>query len=341
MRRISSTLTRVSTLLMTVGLPNTPDCTGNGGLFRGSPRKPSIELKIAVSSPQMYAPPPRRISMSKANPWPRMLLPSRPARPRGVDGVLQPLGGQRVFAAEVDEALLAARREGGDRHGLDQAEGIALHDHPVLERAGLGLVRVADQVVGPDRLAGDRLPLPAGGERRAAPAHELGVGHLADDALGAQLDRPAQRLVPAVGAVVVEARRVRRRPPVGAAEATGRPPAAAADAAARRRRQIPRRASVRPTGRVRVPNEPLHRLSPATVTSAAGAWSQRPRHGLRSQPDGAVVRIRRGRRAGRGRPGRPCARARRTAASAPLHRQAMSSQTWSTPPGRGTVERRA
>ena len=52
-RRISSTLTRVSTLLMTVGLPKTPAWTGNGGLFRGSPRKPSIELKIAVSSPQM------------------------------------------------------------------------------------------------------------------------------------------------------------------------------------------------------------------------------------------------------------------------------------------------
>ena len=48
-----STLTSVSTLLTTVGLPNRPTCDGNGGLVRGSPRKPSIELKIAVSSPQM------------------------------------------------------------------------------------------------------------------------------------------------------------------------------------------------------------------------------------------------------------------------------------------------
>ena len=46
-------LISVSTLLTTVGLPNRPFCTGNGGLARGSPRKPSIELKIAVSSPQM------------------------------------------------------------------------------------------------------------------------------------------------------------------------------------------------------------------------------------------------------------------------------------------------
>ena len=51
--RIGSTLTSVSTLLTTVGWPNSPASTGNGGLLRGSPRNPSIELKIAVSSPQM------------------------------------------------------------------------------------------------------------------------------------------------------------------------------------------------------------------------------------------------------------------------------------------------
>ncbi len=50
---IASTLTSVSTLLTTVGRPNRPASTGNGGLLRGSPRKPSIEPKIAVSSPQM------------------------------------------------------------------------------------------------------------------------------------------------------------------------------------------------------------------------------------------------------------------------------------------------
>lgn len=33
-----STLTRVSTLFATVGLPNRPFSTGNGGLERGSPR---------------------------------------------------------------------------------------------------------------------------------------------------------------------------------------------------------------------------------------------------------------------------------------------------------------
>src|SRR6478735_3769880 len=41
---MSSTLIRLSTLLTTVGLPNRPTSTGNGGLLRGSPRSPSIEL---------------------------------------------------------------------------------------------------------------------------------------------------------------------------------------------------------------------------------------------------------------------------------------------------------
>src|SRR3974377_2095485 len=59
-RTIWGTFASVSTLLTTVGLPKRPTCTGNGGLLRGSPRLPSIDSKIAVSSPQMYRPPPPR-----------------------------------------------------------------------------------------------------------------------------------------------------------------------------------------------------------------------------------------------------------------------------------------
>ena len=50
---IGSTLTRVSTLLITVGWPKRPTWVGNGGLLRGSPRRPSRELMSAISSPQM------------------------------------------------------------------------------------------------------------------------------------------------------------------------------------------------------------------------------------------------------------------------------------------------
>ena len=72
---MSSTLTSVSTLLTTVGLPKRPSTTGNGGLLRGSPRLPSIDSKIAVSSPQMYAPAPLRISISKLKPSPSTSSP--------------------------------------------------------------------------------------------------------------------------------------------------------------------------------------------------------------------------------------------------------------------------
>ncbi len=50
---IPGTFIKVSTLFTAVGFPNSPTSNGNGGLLRGSPRYPSMELKIAVSSPQM------------------------------------------------------------------------------------------------------------------------------------------------------------------------------------------------------------------------------------------------------------------------------------------------
>ena len=111
-RTMSSTLTSVSTLLTTVGLPNRPDSTGNGGLLRGSPRKPSIELKSAVSSPQMYAPAPRRSSMSKRTARAHHVARragrrARAARARSSSRVVR----QRILAADVDVAVLAAGRE--------------------------------------------------------------------------------------------------------------------------------------------------------------------------------------------------------------------------------------
>ena len=50
---MGGTAASVSTLLIVVGMPNTPRSAGNGGLMRGLPRFPSIELISAVSSPQM------------------------------------------------------------------------------------------------------------------------------------------------------------------------------------------------------------------------------------------------------------------------------------------------
>ena len=51
--RICGTFAKVSTLLITVGLPHSPCWPGKGGLLRGSARLPSIASSSALSSPQM------------------------------------------------------------------------------------------------------------------------------------------------------------------------------------------------------------------------------------------------------------------------------------------------
>ena len=75
---ICRTEVRVSTLLMVVGIPNTPRAAGNGGRMRGLPRRPSIEFISAVSSPQMYAPAPRCTCTAIGIPDPMALGPSTP-----------------------------------------------------------------------------------------------------------------------------------------------------------------------------------------------------------------------------------------------------------------------
>ncbi len=126
--------------------------------------------------------------------------------PRLADGVLESIGRQWILAADVQESLLGAAREARDREGLDHREGILLHHDPVLERPRLRFVGVADHVVGPDRLRRDRLPLHAGRERGPSAPEELRVADGLDHVLGPHLDRGAERLVAAVGAVVVDRR---------------------------------------------------------------------------------------------------------------------------------------
>ena len=104
--------------------------------------------------------------------------------------------------------MLATGRKRGDRHRLDECERIALHEDAVLERSRLGLVGVADEVVRVHGLARDGLPLGAGGEGGAAAAEEPRLGHLAEDAFRAELERAAERRIAAVGAVGVERLRI-------------------------------------------------------------------------------------------------------------------------------------
>ena len=96
----------------------------------------------------------------------------------------------------------------GDRHALDQGEGIAFHDHAVGERAGVALVGIADDVF-LRRLGGHHgLPLDARREARAAAAPKAGIGDRLDDGGRGHLERLAQALQTAMRFVVLERQRI-------------------------------------------------------------------------------------------------------------------------------------
>src|SRR5512139_455838 len=69
---------KVSALLMTVGLPQSPATAGNGGRTLGMARLPSMDSMRAVSSPQMNASVPKLNSMSKSKPIPNTFGPRKP-----------------------------------------------------------------------------------------------------------------------------------------------------------------------------------------------------------------------------------------------------------------------
>ena len=178
------------------------------------------------------------------------------------------------------------------------ANGSPSRSDAVLERAGLGLVGVAHEVVRLGRLGGDRGPLAAGREGGAAAAHELRGGDLGDDRLRADLERPRQGRVAAVGAVVVEGRRI---DDADAAEQAARPSRPACGPVGATRSAIPAAGLER--GRRRRRHRPGAR--PTATRRLAGARDQRRRargrtgRGTGAQPRPAVP----GRLAGR--PDRP------------------------------------
>ena len=215
--------------------------------------------------------------MSKAKPEPRMSGPRRPAaRAASIASAIARLG-QRVLAADVEEAAARAGRERRDRHRLDDRERVALHEDAVLERAGLRLVGVADEVVRLGRLRRDGRPLAPGRERGAAAAHELERGDLGDDRLAARSRGRARGRVAAVRAVVVERRRVDDADP-SAGAAGRRPPCWRGSAG----RPASRRPSALGPGASRVDDRRRRRPGAADVVAAsvAGDRDQRRRRAL-------------------------------------------------------------
>ena len=79
------------------------------------------------------------------------------------DRRLQPADRQRVLGANVNEALARPHSVGRNGHAFQHAVRIALQHAAVHERAGIALVRVADDVLLLARRLGDRAPFEAGG----------------------------------------------------------------------------------------------------------------------------------------------------------------------------------
>ena len=64
-----------------------------------------------------------------------------------VHGGAQRGDGIRVFGAHVDESTSCTDGYAGDRHALEEREGIPLHEHAVGEGAAVPLIRVATDVL--------------------------------------------------------------------------------------------------------------------------------------------------------------------------------------------------
>ena len=133
-------------------------------------------------------------------------LAQQPTRLRLRDRVLQPLDGQRIFAADVDVPVLAPRRVRGDGHCFDEPERIILHQRPVLECPRLRFIGIADHVVWPHGLSRDGLPLLPRRKRGAAPAQQLRVEDLPDDTGRAELEGAPEPGISVRAAIGVEAR---------------------------------------------------------------------------------------------------------------------------------------
>ena len=112
--------------------------------------------------------------MSKSKPArPRIASPSRCCAAALLQHGQQRFEQVAVFAAQVDQALARADREGRDRHALEHVVGVARQQHPVLEGAGFAFVGVAHHVMGVAGRVAAQGPFAAGGETGATASAQL------------------------------------------------------------------------------------------------------------------------------------------------------------------------
>ncbi len=203
---MAATLAQVSTLLITVGLPQRPADRGIGrpgvgfadiafhggdeGGFFAADESPGALADLDVEG--------------EAGPQD---IGSQEARfPGLVDGQGQALHRQGIFMAHVDVALVGADGVSPDDHAFQDGVGVALHDGPVHEGPGVAFVPVADQVFDvPGHLPAEA-PFAPGGKTAAAPAPEARALHRVDDGLGAHAAKDLlEGLIAARRQVIVQA----------------------------------------------------------------------------------------------------------------------------------------
>ena len=126
------------------------------------------------------------------------VIAEQPRRARRIDRVLEALRRQRIFSADVDEAELGPRGEGGDRHRLDDRERVVFHQDAVFERSRFRFVRVAHDIVRHRGRLCDRVEFSPGGKRRAAATQKLRRGDFANNARASKFEGALERAVTAV-----------------------------------------------------------------------------------------------------------------------------------------------
>jgi len=136
--------------------------------------------------------------------------------------LIQNLRAINHFAADVDVGEMHVVGEARDGHAFDQLVRVLIHDLTILERAGFGFVRVADEINRLAALAVNEAPLEAAGKSRAAAAAQAGDFHVLADLfragkffavgqiLGLEGERLLQNVVAAVTQIALDVRRVTR-----------------------------------------------------------------------------------------------------------------------------------
>ena len=123
----------------------------------------------------------------------------------GLDGLIEAVHGEVIFAPAIDVADAGAHGIAGDGHAFQDPVGVAFHDVAVLDGAGLAFIGVADDVLGGDGAGPGEGPFEPGGEAGAAPASEARVLHRVDHLFRGHGQGLFQAVVAAPGQIVVQA----------------------------------------------------------------------------------------------------------------------------------------